>query len=180
MELGIMQQASWFQAFNQSLFNSSFMNFPSAQVISGKVCSFCEKNGEDESFYTSHELKDENDEIVCPVIKKYTCPHCHVTGKHTASYCPLSPKLRTSTKASPISRKSSPRSANKQSSRLASPRSALKPRNKSPKSKEEEEEQSSVARMQKILQIVKQFEVHIARELYLASLEQTLRSLCIQ
>lgn len=63
-----------------------------------KYCPFCKKNGEVESFWRSHSLRDENNEVVCPVLKKYTCPICDKTGHHTASYCPqnsLSGKKKT-------------------------------------------------------------------------------------
>lgn len=52
-------------------------------------CMLCKKNGEAEDYYTSHKLRDENDQIQCPVLLSYTCPRCNVTGDHTLSYCPL-------------------------------------------------------------------------------------------
>lgn len=59
-----------------------------------KYCPLCKKNGEIESFWRGHGLRDENNEIVCPVLKVYTCPICGKTGHHTASYCPLSGKKK--------------------------------------------------------------------------------------
>lgn len=61
-------------------------------------CVFCKKNGEVEEFYRSHKLKDENDQVICPVLRKYTCPTCQVTGQHTASYCPIKTKKPTPSK----------------------------------------------------------------------------------
>lgn len=61
-------------------------------------CVFCKKNGELARYYTTHKLRDENGLVCCPVLKKYTCPKCNVTGDHTASYCTLaksSPRNRT-------------------------------------------------------------------------------------
>lgn len=52
-------------------------------------CAFCKKNGETPTYYTSHKLKDENDNITCPVLLEYTCPKCNIKGSHTASYCNL-------------------------------------------------------------------------------------------
>jgi len=51
-------------------------------------CSFCRNNGEEQSFYQSHKLKDENGKVVCPVLMNYKCPTCGVIGEHTKSYCP--------------------------------------------------------------------------------------------
>lgn len=53
-----------------------------------KFCGFCKKNGEIESFWQGHSLRDANKVVTCPVLKKYKCPKCSETGKHTASYCP--------------------------------------------------------------------------------------------
>lgn len=81
-----------------------------------KFCGFCKKNGEIESFWQSHGLRDENDLITCPVLKKYQCPCCGEVGKHTASYCP---------QASPATSRSKPEVVNKKSSASASKRPAL-------------------------------------------------------
>lgn len=52
-------------------------------------CTFCKKNGEDSAYYSSHTLRDENNQVQCPVLAKYRCPNCNKVGSHTASYCPL-------------------------------------------------------------------------------------------
>ncbi|ELU06761.1 hypothetical protein CAPTEDRAFT_104663 [Capitella teleta] len=59
----------------------------------GKVCVFCRNNGEAEATYTSHQLKDADGKIVCPVLYIYTCPICGANGPnaHTIKYCPMNP-----------------------------------------------------------------------------------------
>ncbi|XP_063988532.1 nanos homolog 3 [Diachasmimorpha longicaudata] len=54
-------------------------------------CVFCKNNGEQESYYKSHLLKDVNGKTTCPVLKAYTCPICGAKGEdsHTVKYCPL-------------------------------------------------------------------------------------------
>jgi protein nanos 1 len=54
------------------------------------VCVFCRNNGESESFYTSHYLKDADGKVTCPVLRAYTCPLCGANGDsaHTIKYCP--------------------------------------------------------------------------------------------
>jgi len=53
-------------------------------------CVFCKNNGEDEKFYMTHTLKDDNGLIRCPVLMNYVCPICGASGKvaHTIRYCP--------------------------------------------------------------------------------------------
>lgn len=58
--------------------------------IKQQVCVFCRNNGESESFYTSHCLKDSEGKVTCPVLRAYTCPLCGANGdaSHTIKYCP--------------------------------------------------------------------------------------------
>ncbi len=60
------------------------------QVKKPQVCVFCRNNGESESFYTSHYLKDSEGKVTCPVLRAYTCPLCGANGDsaHTIKYCP--------------------------------------------------------------------------------------------
>lgn len=57
---------------------------------SGKVCVFCRNNGEAEAVYSSHQLKDPEGSVTCPILYIYTCPICGANGKnaHTIKYCP--------------------------------------------------------------------------------------------
>ena len=56
-----------------------------------KNCAFCKNNGSPYSYYSSHSLKDSDGKVTCPVLFKYKCPLCGVTGaeSHTIRYCPV-------------------------------------------------------------------------------------------
>lgn len=56
-----------------------------------KLCTFCKTNGECETIYTSHSLKDASDKITCPILLNYSCPECGAAGSksHTKKYCPV-------------------------------------------------------------------------------------------
>ncbi|CAC5383367.1 NANOS1 [Mytilus coruscus] len=53
-------------------------------------CVFCKNNKESSPVYNSHVLKDPNGKVLCPVLRKYTCPVCGSNGDnaHTVKYCP--------------------------------------------------------------------------------------------
>lgn len=55
-----------------------------------KICVFCKNNGETSSVYSSHVLKDCDGRVCCPILRKYTCPLCGLSGDaaHTIKYCP--------------------------------------------------------------------------------------------
>jgi len=61
-----------------------------------QVCVFCRNNGESESVYTSHVLKDTDGRTSCPILRAYTCPICKANGdnSHTIKYCPMNQNAR--------------------------------------------------------------------------------------
>ncbi|XP_065573280.1 uncharacterized protein LOC136035415 [Artemia franciscana] len=60
-----------------------------------KECVFCKNNGEEETMYKSHILKDKFNKVQCPVLRKYVCPHCGESGDkaHTKKYCDKKKKI---------------------------------------------------------------------------------------
>ncbi|XP_014641322.1 PREDICTED: nanos homolog 1 [Ceratotherium simum simum] len=57
-----------------------------------QVCVFCRNNKEAVALYTTHILKGPDGRVLCPVLRRYTCPLCGANGDnaHTIKYCPLS------------------------------------------------------------------------------------------
>ncbi|XP_043911908.1 nanos homolog 1 [Protopterus annectens] len=57
-----------------------------------QICVFCRNNKEAVSLYTTHILKGPDGRVLCPVLRRYTCPLCGANGDnaHTIKYCPLS------------------------------------------------------------------------------------------
>lgn len=70
-------------------------------AIKQEVCVFCRNNGEEESFYASHSLKDLEGRVTCPVLRAYTCPICGANGDeaHTIKYCPQNQSKNVTTNA---------------------------------------------------------------------------------
>ncbi|KAL5282306.1 NANOS1 family protein [Megaselia abdita] len=56
-------------------------------------CVFCENNNEPNSVVRSHSVKDFYGRVLCPKLRIYVCPICHVSGDyaHTIKYCPQKP-----------------------------------------------------------------------------------------
>lgn len=68
------------------------ITLPNAPFLSNNQhCAFCKNNGEEETVYRTHLVKDEFGNVKCPYLSIYTCPHCKATGfkAHTISRCPL-------------------------------------------------------------------------------------------
>ena len=63
---------------------------PNSLKFKFSFCVFCKNNGEDESYYLSHTLKDDHGRVVCPILSAYICPICGASGPiaHTIKYCP--------------------------------------------------------------------------------------------
>ncbi|XP_043568788.1 nanos homolog 1-like [Chiloscyllium plagiosum] len=68
-----------------------------------QICVFCRNNNESVTLYTTHILKSPDGRVLCPILRRYTCPLCGANGDnaHTIKYCPLSklqpsiPKVKT-------------------------------------------------------------------------------------
>jgi len=81
--------------------NNVMNNMPNAPALprpqnAVQVCVFCRNNGESESVYTSHVLKDADGRTACPILRAYTCPICKANGdnSHTIKYCPMNQNAR--------------------------------------------------------------------------------------
>lgn len=66
-----------------------------SQQQNNYYCVLCKRNGETELVYRNHKLRDENNQVVCPVLKQFTCPHCQARGDHTSGYCPFNPARKS-------------------------------------------------------------------------------------
>jgi len=67
-----------------------------------EICKLCFSNGEAESQYRSHQLKNSSGLVTCPVLRSFVCPICKATGDfaHTQRYCPRNKDGRFNTGAS--------------------------------------------------------------------------------
>ena len=51
-----------------------------------KNCKFCKDSGKHENIYTSHNTKDKNGVVCCPILMTTLCNNCGNFG-HTNKYC---------------------------------------------------------------------------------------------
>ncbi len=70
--------------------SASSLSDTSSSGTSSDLCRFCKQNGESVAVYRSHKLKSNDGKVICPVLRRYTCPTCEATGDqaHTRRYCP--------------------------------------------------------------------------------------------
>lgn len=63
--------------------------------LMSRNCSFCFKNGEHHCVYSSHELKNDQGIVLCPILRRYVCNICRATGDkaHTRKYCPYNTEI---------------------------------------------------------------------------------------
>ena len=50
-------------------------------------CKVCKDAGKDESVYTAHNIRNERNKVVCPLLLSQSCFKCTALG-HTPKYCP--------------------------------------------------------------------------------------------
>ncbi len=58
-----------------------------AKYSSRRFCPVCKKNGKPESEFLSHNTRDENENVICPVLLSMVCNYCKEPG-HIVANCP--------------------------------------------------------------------------------------------
>jgi len=61
------------------------MNYSKSKRTS--FCKVCKDAGKDESVYTAHNIRNERNKVVCPLLLSQSCFKCTALG-HTPKYCP--------------------------------------------------------------------------------------------
>uniref|UniRef100_A0A8C7T489 Nanos-type domain-containing protein n=1 Tax=Oncorhynchus mykiss TaxID=8022 RepID=A0A8C7T489_ONCMY len=56
-----------------------------------KFCSFCKYNGQPESVFLSHSIKNQDGDMMCRYLQLSLCPLCGVTGAQAATMHHCSP-----------------------------------------------------------------------------------------
>ncbi|XP_025906486.1 nanos homolog 1 [Nothoprocta perdicaria] len=59
-------------------------------------CVFCRNTREAGALPGAHSLRGADGRVLCPVLRRYTCPLCGASGDyaHTVKYCPRAPRRR--------------------------------------------------------------------------------------
>ena len=58
-----------------------------AKYSSRRFCPVCKKNGKPESEFSSHNTRDENENVICPILLSMVCNYCKEPG-HIVANCP--------------------------------------------------------------------------------------------
>uniref|UniRef100_T1GBL4 Nanos-type domain-containing protein n=1 Tax=Megaselia scalaris TaxID=36166 RepID=T1GBL4_MEGSC len=94
-ELVYVRNSYNFNKYNQYQFNDQKKNKNRKVVVQQNqpFCVFCYNNNEPDAVVRSHSVKDSYGRVLCPKLRTYTCPICHVSGDyaHTVKYCPQKP-----------------------------------------------------------------------------------------
>lgn len=72
------------------------IKLPEGFLPNNQFCAFCKNNGERDTVYRTHFVKDELGNVTCPLLYIYICPTCGATGAkaHTISRCPKANKKK--------------------------------------------------------------------------------------
>jgi hypothetical protein len=62
------------------------MAYRSNPIKKSKNCKFCKDSGKHENIYNSHNVKDKNGTVCCPILMTTLCNNCGNFG-HTNKYC---------------------------------------------------------------------------------------------
>jgi hypothetical protein len=66
---------------------SANKNYSKAAVQKKSFCKVCKDAGKEESVYTGHNIRNERNKVVCPLLLSQSCFKCTALG-HTPKYCP--------------------------------------------------------------------------------------------
>jgi len=66
---------------------SANKNYSKTAVQRKSFCKVCKDAGKEESVYTGHNLRNEFNKVMCPLLLSQSCFKCTALG-HTPKYCP--------------------------------------------------------------------------------------------